>query len=65
MAEMILYDRIKKMAKGGYKVEREAKNGIGYDTMSDQEVTPQINSLIFIQVGLYYIHQGETVHFIS
>lgn len=36
-----------------------------FELHADHEVTLQNNSLIFIQVSLYYIHEGETVHFIS
>jgi len=39
----------------------------GSDTMSDQVVTPQpkIGLCLFLEVGLHYIHEGETIHFIS
>lgn len=32
------------MAEGSYKMELEAKNRVGSDTMSNQEVTSQNNS---------------------
>ena len=35
---------LKVMAEGTYMADCNAKNGAGSDTMSDQEVTPQINS---------------------
>jgi len=42
--------------------------GVGSDTMSGQAVNLQskiASYIIFLYVGLYYIHEGETIHFIS
>lgn len=36
--------------------------------LSGQEVSPQSKNdsyILFLQGGLHYIHEGETVHFIS
>jgi len=53
LVEMSVCKRCRTEAGGSYKGKKEAKNGADSNTMSNQELTPQINctsSLILLMV---------------